>query len=83
MNLSNTGINMPGGIVNVSNLGYPSIINNNIQGLSINYSNHIHAPPGFEGDRIDLALQNSDKKLNYQHNQSEYLTNPKGAINQY
>lgn len=28
-------------MMNVGNLGYPSIINNNIQGLSINYSNHI------------------------------------------
>ena len=34
---------MPG-VVNMSNMGYPSIINNNIQGLSINYSNHIIAP---------------------------------------
>lgn len=55
VNLSNAGINM-GGVVNVSNMGYPSIINNNIQGLSINYSNHIHAPPGFEENHIDLAI---------------------------
>ena len=36
--------------------GYPSIINNNIQGLSINYSNVIHAPPGYEENRYDLGL---------------------------
>lgn len=37
----NTATN-PGMMVNMgANLGYPSIINNNIQGLSINYSNHI------------------------------------------
>ena len=29
-----------------ANLGYPSIINNNIQGLSINYSNIIQQAPG-------------------------------------
>ena len=32
----------PALMVNVGNThGYPSIINNNIQGLSINYANHI------------------------------------------
>ena len=37
----NTATN-PAMMVNMgANLGYPSIINNNIQGLSINYSNHI------------------------------------------
>ena len=37
-----TGTN-PTLLVNMAGtaLGYPSIINNNIQGLSINYSNHI------------------------------------------
>ena len=36
----------PSLVMNMSSLGYPSIINNNIQGLSINYSNHIFQQAG-------------------------------------
>lgn len=41
MNFGQASGNPTGVMVNVGSLGYPSIINNNIQGLSINYSNHI------------------------------------------
>ena len=41
---ANFGLNMPNVVNMGGNMGYPSIINNNISGLSINYSNHIHAP---------------------------------------
>ena len=59
-------------MVNVQ--GYPSIINNNIQGLSINYSNVIHAPPGYEENRydMDMGMQRSGTHIN----QADYATEP-------
>ena len=45
--------------MNVGNLGYPSIINNNIQGLSINYSNNIIQQAPIQGTLIN---QNSNTK---------------------
>ena len=48
----------------VSNLGYPSIINNNIQGLSINYITKHTPGANHEGDVIDL-VQNSERQANY------------------
>jgi len=55
-------------LMNVGNLGYPSIINNNIQGLSINYSNNIIQQAPIQGPQTG---QNSKIQP---HDQSSYPT---------